>query len=37
MNSDTADFQFDHGAQYFTACDPSFQAFLQPYIENGVI
>ncbi len=33
----TAEFQFDHGAQYFTARDPSFQAFLNPYIQSGLV
>jgi hypothetical protein len=30
-------FQFDHGAQYFTARDARFQTFLQPYIKSGVV
>lgn len=37
VNTDTADFQFDHGAQYFTVRHPSFQTFLKPYIETGLI
>jgi len=28
---------FDHGAQYFTARTPEFQAFIAPMIEQGVI
>lgn len=28
---------FDHGAQYFTARTPAFQAFLQPMLASGVI
>ena len=30
-------FQFDHGAQYFTARDPQFQAFLKPHISQGLV
>ena len=30
-------FQFDHGAQFFTAKSKSFQAFLQPYLDEGVV
>lgn len=30
-------FVFDHGAQFFTARTPAFQAYLQPLIEHGVI
>ncbi len=30
-------FQFDHGAQFFTARSKSFESFLQPYFEAGVI
>lgn len=38
MSTRRADgFQFDHGAQYFTARDPRFEAFLAPYIEAGVV
>ncbi len=29
--------RFDHGAQYFTARDPSFEAFLEPLIESGAV
>lgn len=31
------DYEFDHGAQYFTAKSSVFQSFLKPYIKNGVI
>ena len=31
------DFEFDHGAQFFTARSPEFQRFLQPLIKAGVI
>ena len=37
IHTPSADFQFDHGAQYFTVRHPSFQAFLKPHIESGVI
>jgi predicted NAD/FAD-dependent oxidoreductase len=30
-------FQFDHGAQYFTARDAEFQAFLKPHIAQGLV
>jgi predicted NAD/FAD-dependent oxidoreductase len=30
-------FQFDHGAQYFTARTPEFQGFLHPLIEAGLL
>jgi len=30
-------FQFDHGAQFFTAKSKSFESFLQPYLAAGVI
>ena len=30
-------FQFDHGAQFFTARSEAFQAFLAPYLEQGVV
>lgn len=33
----TDSYQFDHGAQYFTARSKAFQAFLQPFIEQGVV
>lgn len=33
----TPDYQFDHGAQYFTARGADFQAFLKPFIENGTV
>lgn len=31
------DFEFDHGAQFFTARTAAFQAFLRPLIEEGVV
>jgi renalase len=31
------DFVFDHGTQFFTARTPAFQAFLQPFLDNGVV
>ena len=31
------DFEFDHGAQYFTARTDAFRTFLQPLIERGVV
>jgi predicted NAD/FAD-dependent oxidoreductase len=31
------DFEFDHGAQYFTARSDEFKNFLKPYIENGLV
>jgi renalase len=30
-------FQFDHGAQFFTARSESFQSFLQPWLDAGVV
>lgn len=30
-------FQFDHGAQFFTAKSKSFESFLQPYVATGVV
>ena len=30
-------YQFDHGAQYFTARSDAFQAFLKPHIESGLV
>ena len=30
-------FQFDHGAQFFTAQTPAFGAFLEPLIEAGIV
>ena len=32
-----SEYQFDHGAQYFTAPTPEFRAFLDPFISNGVV
>lgn len=32
-----ADFEFDHGAQFFTARSPEFQQFLEPLIARGVV
>ena len=38
MSTRRADpFQFDHGAQYFTAQGADFQRFLAPFIENGTV
>ncbi len=38
MSTRRADcFQFDHGAQYFTAQGEDFQRFLAPHIERGVV
>lgn len=31
------DFEFDHGAQFFTARTEDFQAFLQPLIADGIV
>lgn len=31
------DYEFDHGAQYFTAKGKDFQAFLEPFIMEGVV
>lgn len=30
-------YQFDHGAQYFTARTKAFQSFLKPHIQSGLI
>ena len=30
-------YQFDHGAQYFTAHGDAFQAYLTPYIQQGTV
>lgn len=30
-------YEFDHGAQYFTAKGQAFQNFLEPYIKQGVV
>lgn len=30
-------YQFDHGAQFFTAKSDEFQAFLAPHVEQGVV
>jgi predicted NAD/FAD-dependent oxidoreductase len=30
-------FEFDHGAQFFTARSPAFRAFLEPLLADGVI
>jgi len=32
-----AGFEFDHGAQFFTARSPEFQAFLEPLIAHGTV
>jgi predicted NAD/FAD-dependent oxidoreductase len=31
------EFEFDHGAQFFTARTPGFQRFLQPLIDKGIV
>lgn len=31
------DYEFDHGAQYFTAKSEAFQNFLEPYLAKGII
>ena len=31
------DFEFDHGAQFFTARTDAFQTFLQPLIDDGAV
>ena len=31
------DFEFDHGAQFFTARTDAFRKFLEPFIETGVV
>ena len=31
------DYEFDHGAQFFTARTTEFQAFLEPLVERGVV
>ena len=31
------DFEFDHGAQFFTARTDEFRKFLEPFIETGVV
>ena len=33
----TRDFEFDHGAQFFTARTAAFREFLEPLIETGVV
>ena len=33
----SARYEFDHGAQYFTAKGQAFQNFLEPYIKQGVV
>jgi predicted NAD/FAD-dependent oxidoreductase len=30
-------YEFDHGAQYFTAKGEAFQNFLEPYLERGIV
>lgn len=30
-------YEFDHGAQYFTAKSQAFQTFLKPYIEKAIV
>ncbi len=31
------DYEFDHGAQYFTAKSKAFQTFLEPYVAQGIV
>lgn len=31
------DYEFDHGAQFFTARTPAFREFLQPLVNDGVV
>jgi len=31
------DYEFDHGAQYFTAKGKAFQKFLKPFIDEGLV
>ena len=31
------DFEFDHGAQFFTARTDAFKSFLEPLIDDGVV
>jgi predicted NAD/FAD-dependent oxidoreductase len=33
----SADYQFDHGAQYFTAHTSEFAEFLEPFIQNDLV
>jgi renalase len=33
----TEDFQFDHGAQFFTARSRRFQKFLKPFIDQNIV
>ncbi|MFT2092413.1 NAD(P)/FAD-dependent oxidoreductase [Paraglaciecola sp. 2405UD69-4] len=33
----TDDYQFDHGAQFFTARSKSFQQFLAPFRDSGIV
>jgi predicted NAD/FAD-dependent oxidoreductase len=37
MSTRTKVYGFDHGAQYFTARSKAFKAFLQPFIQRGII
>ena len=36
-NRRTHGFQFDHGAQYFTARSESFKTFLEPFLHAGIV
>ena len=37
MSTRTGSYEFDHGAQYFTARTSAFKSFLDPFIEQGII
>lgn len=37
MSTRTKSYDFDHGAQYFTARSKAFKTFLEPYIQRGII
>jgi predicted NAD/FAD-dependent oxidoreductase len=37
MSTRTGAYEFDHGAQYFTARTSAFNSFLAPFIEQGMI
>jgi predicted NAD/FAD-dependent oxidoreductase len=37
MNTRTGAYEFDHGAQYFTARTSAFNSFLAPFMDQGII